>query len=181
MSDLDKKLEEALQPWIDEIQSEYGTGINDDKKPQFIAFANAKLQIKQAFIDDGWASPIEVEKWRRTADTMANLAVDMHSMTKKVYVALDKKEQLGMELSTQSEWEAKAIKDGWVKLPQVTEIVNTDKDTTWEVDFKGLTVNGKIVMTGQEWYDRFTPELERSPMLHHSSVIAAAKKAAGIE
>lgn len=54
MSDLDKKLEEALQPWIDEIQSEYGTGINDDKKPQFIAFANAKLQIKQAFIDAGW-------------------------------------------------------------------------------------------------------------------------------
>lgn len=61
MSDLDKRLDEALEPWLQEIESEYGTGIDDDKKPQFIAFANAKPKIKQAFIDAGWLDPTKVE------------------------------------------------------------------------------------------------------------------------
>jgi hypothetical protein len=38
-------LEEILKPWEDEIVSEYGTGINDDKKPQFIAIEQAKQAI----------------------------------------------------------------------------------------------------------------------------------------
>lgn len=52
MSDLDDKLDVILQPWLDEIQSEYSTGINDEKKRPFVEFANAKVQIKQAFADN---------------------------------------------------------------------------------------------------------------------------------
>lgn len=52
------------------------------------------------------------------------------------------------------------------------------------------TVNGKEVMTGQEWYDRFIRELPRPTIIRRFTtdqwfprwkVIKAAKKAAGIE
>jgi hypothetical protein len=62
MGDLEEKLKEILKPWEDEIVSEYGTGINDNKKPQFIALAQAIPAIKQAFKDAGWEAPIVYDK-----------------------------------------------------------------------------------------------------------------------
>lgn len=47
MTQIDDELEEILQPWQDEINSEHGTGIDDDKKPQFIQIREAKAAIKQ--------------------------------------------------------------------------------------------------------------------------------------
>lgn len=54
MSNLDDKLKEILQPWLEEIVSEYGTGRDDYKKQPFIDFNNAISRITQAFADENY-------------------------------------------------------------------------------------------------------------------------------
>ena len=44
-------LDEILRPWLEEAQSEYGTGHNDHKKRAFIEIETAKQQI-QALITE---------------------------------------------------------------------------------------------------------------------------------
>lgn len=65
------------------------------------------------------------------------------------------------------------IDAGWVKVPDV--YIRTDYNT--------ITVNGKEVMTGQEWYNRFMKNLgtKKGHMITTMEWIEAAKKAAGIE
>lgn len=93
--------------------------------------------------------------------------------------------RLDKSLETREEWKAQAINYGWVKIPQVTEIRNTDPDSSWGLNDKGLTVNGERVMTGQEWYDRLMEELNSVGVISWSSrtkdqILAAARRASGI-
>lgn len=65
MDDIDEKLREILQPWLDEIQSEYGTGIKDEKKQPFIDYNNAIPAIKKAFKDEGYVKTTTDNTYRR--------------------------------------------------------------------------------------------------------------------
>ena len=51
-------LDEILRPWLEEAQSEYGTGHNDHKKRAFIEIETAKQQI-QALITEARIDQVE--------------------------------------------------------------------------------------------------------------------------
>jgi len=44
-------LDEILRPWLEEAQSEYGTGHNDHKKRAFIEIETAKQQLLAEVLD----------------------------------------------------------------------------------------------------------------------------------
>jgi len=46
MDAINTRLDEIFEPWLIEVQSEWGTGINDDKEPHFLAIEKAKNEIK---------------------------------------------------------------------------------------------------------------------------------------
>ena len=62
-------LDEILRPWLEEAQSEYGTGHNDHKKRAFIEIETAKQQI-QALITE--ARIDEVKRIDPTSDYVLN-------------------------------------------------------------------------------------------------------------
>lgn len=45
MTTTEQQIREILRPWTEEIESEYGTGIDDDKKPQFIEIETAVARL----------------------------------------------------------------------------------------------------------------------------------------
>lgn len=61
-------------------------------------------EITQAFIDAKWIPPSEVEKWHKTVNVAANMAVAMHNMPVKVYVHVDKKTMTAKHLMTGRAW-----------------------------------------------------------------------------
>ena len=113
----------------------------------------AANQIKQSFLDAGWRET----KYANYAHLRDDARFESNIMTKE-------------------EWEAKAIKDGWVK-----EVGN----------IHGVRiVSDPGLMTGQEWYDRFKESLKYDTKKYSNQCEdcgaphnweEAAKKAAGIE
>ncbi len=141
--DLDKKLEEILKK---------GTFAAEGTDKVFFTFDGIVGEVKQAFIDDGWVRIPQVE-----------LEHHPDAITPTLYTVN------GKEVLTQSGWEAKAIKDGWVHMSNLAP---------------------SNYMTGQEWYDRFDeayrdlavyPVPNPLHLVKIDSVRHAAKKAAGIE
>lgn len=183
MSDIDKKLKELLAD-SNTIKHCCGQSGTDDIQ------ADIKL-IKQAFIDEGWIAP---DKKQQVDDLMQQIT-NFHKQSEIQLLRLtttptptyrvigDVKPVPGGqpigEVMTKSEWEHQAIKDGWVKLPQVEVVTRYEANKKPEV----IMVNGKEVMTGQEWYDKFEQELGKYAASHLGAVdpIEVAKKAAGIE
>lgn len=105
---------------------------------------------------------------------------------------------------TKEEWEQQAVKDGWQSPTAIT--VSMPKDPPKSVSGRPMTFysNGQELLSGQEWYDRFTKELWHPPKqerikqdddgeshdrffrtdgqwLMYDRVVEAAKKAAGLE
>lgn len=165
MSDLDKKLLEVAERIREGgMNAAWNYDLEEDLRA-----------IKQAFIDDGWI------------DTGISKTV---------------KDQIN--LYTREEWEAKAIKDGWNKPFDNEGIINfgtkeqpimIHKDSLPFTSFNesaGFVEipeghNGRVLMTGQEWHDRFEKELSKLEGSYHkwvgplpSEVLGAAKKAAAI-
>ena len=163
MSDIDKKLLEVIEDnqYIDGEFSRYAT-------PE--AKEEACNQIKQAFKDAGYASldkqPYRDRDGREYTQYTMNYP-DGRGEFMRVPINYG-------ELMTRAEWEQQALKDGWVKVPQASK----DRDNK-------LMVDGKRVMTGQEWYDRFKSELANnydlsSPEFTSVQAIEAAMKASGL-
>lgn len=164
MSDLDKKLEDAYSYDFTPIVggTKFETRVNIEA-------------IKQAFIDDGWKKCTEVTGLDgRTSIHAHTLETDQVSQNIRPDVA---------RIMTASEWEAEAIKDGWVKTLRVNDrtIIFNGKDNIGYVVYYP-----NEVMTGQEWYDRFMQEFKGWPSgaevtVNVKSILDAAKKAAGIQ
>lgn len=96
--------------------------------------------------------------------------------------ALATSEELIQPRLTREEWEQRAVRDGWVSIPQFELIgqFRQGKPTRY-------SINGALAMTGQEWYEKFKEEFGSTYALgdvDHSAYKLAkrdAKKAAGIE
>lgn len=74
-----------------------------------------------------------------------------------------------------------AFKDeGWVKVPEVQTVTRYERGGNSEV----IMVNGKYVMTGKEWYNRFLRELNSGVALPEPMkiwVMKCAGVAAGVD
>lgn len=81
MSDNTDTLEEILKPWRDEVESEYGTGINDDKKPQFIAIEQAK-QALNLYIEERVAEAYK--------EGYAKSGIDMYQSMERAKVEVER-------------------------------------------------------------------------------------------
>jgi hypothetical protein len=112
-------------------------------------YADTKMeQTKQAFIDEGWLDTKQLGGLKST-----NIATPSGER---------------VDFMIEAEWEAKAIKDGWVN--------------TKSVGFEGFTVSN--LMTGQAWLERFEKEVDAmgmEPPIVDGAYLDAAKKAAGID
>ena len=170
--ELDKTLDEILQPWLDEVQSEYGTGINDEDKPAFIAIATAKPKIKQAFIDAGWFIPADAELVQQVLNMRAQQKVDV--------VRYGRPDLLGPVLPVDQTKQTLSMSGAYYDA-----FLDTIKKEA------GL-------MTGQEWYQKFEKELthiarwkdlaedayprtENDATITVGELLGAAKKASGLE
>lgn len=72
--------------------------------------------------------------------------------------------------------------EGYVNIPMVETVTRFERGHVPEI----YMVNGKEVMTGQEWYDRFAHELEveldhKIDRTWNIAIYKAAKRAAGLD
>lgn len=93
------------------------------------------------------------------------------------------------DLPTQSEWEAKAIKDGWVRLPDsfVGPDLVVPRITYTKDQLKTISDEwSKPRMTGQEWYDKFRQdaptwaERDETAKSFENIYLEAARRVSGV-
>lgn len=148
-------------------------------------------EVKHAFLDDGWVRIPQVELERHPNAT-----------TPTLYTVN------GKEVLAKEEWERQAVKDGWRRCIDPNDHAHWLETDTVSSNIRPDFVGPDAVlphsnlsdeqldaiseewskprMTGQEWYDRFTYQLNHVGIIGWNAytkrkVLAAAKKAAGIE
>lgn len=132
MSDeLDKKLGEIIDSHYFLCEGDGEVHLNPHTGNVFID------EIKQAFIDAGWEDSNIQWNFGGKTDSTNNI---LPPVIKKM-----------KHYMTQEEWEAKAIKDGWIH-------VSASQETQAAI---ANTMLGNKVMTGQEWFCRFEKELRK--------------------
>lgn len=139
------------------LEKKLNAVLNDHDSRNYERAGNKPLtitEIEKAFIDDGWINTKE------------------GGLIKLPWG----------DYMTCEQWEAKAIKDGWIH-------VTASQETQAAI---ANTMLGNKVMTGQAWYDKFKYELMSIPTLwtkndipkqlspYGSKCLEAAKKASGI-
>lgn len=202
MSDLDKKLEETLAEYDNESQPTFE---NDPGAWQTahnlknIDFAreHAVAKIKQAFIDEGWIPSLGIvaignktllmtgiEFYDRLREKLEEFSWTQDEKDSILQAAFEVSNEAtaAPDLLTKDQWEQQAIKDGWICVPEIYRGKNVVLHANGAESF--IRYDGKPVMTGQEWFDKFKVEMKKAPgsleALDSLLMLAIAKKAAGI-
>jgi hypothetical protein len=182
MSDLDDELKRIL----------HDRRFQDETLPFYQDVIESNVEaIKQAFIDAGYAPVFKSldefhDNYQRERMKLESLPLKMKSIRPGV--------KASEPVMTEEEWEAQAIKDGWMKMPQVAP-GESNKDESFSYTFEWTRKDGVFqasgisaghLMTGREWYDRFVKETETYDYefdnhTDYYKMMDAAKKASGIE